>query len=37
MSHLGARVVTVLWEDRPYLREAEGKDSREEARGLVLS
>ena len=37
MSHLAARVLTVLREGRPYeLRDAEGKPiSREEARGLL--
>jgi transposase len=39
MSHLAARVLTVLREGRPYeLRDAEGKPiSREEAKGLILS
>ncbi len=39
MSHLTARVLTVLREDRPYEpRDIEGKPvSREEAKGLILS
>jgi len=39
MSHLGARVLTVLKENRPYeLKDVEGKPiSREEARKLILS
>jgi len=39
MSHLGARVLTVLKEDRPYeLRDPDGKPiSRDEARKLILS
>lgn len=39
MSHLGARVLRVLKEDRPYeLRDAEGKPiDKNEARRLVLS
>jgi len=39
MSHLGARVLTVLKEDRPYeLRDPDGKPiSRDEARNLILS
>jgi hypothetical protein len=39
MSHLGARVLTVLKEDRPYeLRDIEGNAiSKEDARKLILS
>lgn len=39
MSHLGARVLRVLKEDRPYeLRDTEGKPiSRDDARRLILS
>jgi hypothetical protein len=39
MSHLGARILTVLRENRPYeLRDAHGKPiSKEEARKLILS
>ena len=39
MSHLGARILAVLKEDRPYeLRDLEGKPiSKDEARKLILS
>ena len=39
MSHLGARILTVLKEDRPYeIRDLEGKSiDKNEAKGLILS
>lgn len=39
MNHMGARVLSVLWEDKPYeLRDTQGKPiTREEARKLILS
>jgi hypothetical protein len=39
MSHLGARVLRVLKEDRPYeIRDLEGKPiDKSEAKGLILS
>jgi hypothetical protein len=39
MSHMGARVLSVLREDKPYeLRDTQGKSiTREEARKLILS